>query len=111
MRYKSFATAMLLLCCSCAENTVEPQDKTTEKPKTLRSLLTKASTPIPEDSLTVISKLQSDADNLMMGRIIQKDSIFVLAIKKEDALYLGISEDTYSRYLDYVARLNECSTK
>lgn len=43
----------------------------------------------------------------MMGRVLQRDSVFVLAIKKEDALFLGISEDVYDRYLDYVDRLNE----
>lgn len=54
-----------------------------------------------------MSKLQADVDNMMRGRVIQKDSVFVLAIKKEDALFLGINEDVYERYLDYVDRLNE----
>ena len=53
------------------------------------------------------SKLQSDVDNLMMGRVIQKQGVFVLALKREDAEFLGISEDVYDKYLDYVDSLNE----
>ena len=34
-------------------------------------------------------------------------SILSLAIKKEDALFLGVTEDVYDKYLDYVVRLNE----
>lgn len=49
----------------------------------------------------------SDVDNLMMGRVIQQDSIFILAIKREDALFLGVSADIYDKYIDYVDRLNE----
>lgn len=37
----------------------------------------------------------SDVDNLMMGRVIQQNSIFILAIKREDALFLGVSADIY----------------
>ena len=33
--------------------------------------------------------------------------ILSLAIKKEDALFLGVTEDVYDKYLDYVVRLNE----
>lgn len=43
----------------------------------------------------------------MMGRVIFKDSVFILSIKKEDANFLGVSEDVYDRYLDYVDKLNE----
>lgn len=60
-----------------------------------------------EDSLIIMSKLQSDVDNLMMGRVIFKDSVFILSIKKKDANFLGVSEDVYDRYLDYVDKLNE----
>lgn len=49
----------------------------------------------------------SDVDNLMMGRVIQQGSIFILAIKREDALFLGVSADIYDKYIDYVDRLNE----
>lgn len=69
--------------------------------------MTKSGTIPQEDSLTTISKLQSDVDNLMMARILQKDGIYILALKLEDALFLGISEDVYEHYLNYVARLNE----
>ena len=98
---------MIFLCSSCIENTVDAQyEEDSEKPKTLRSLMTKSGTIPQEDSLTVKSKLQSDIDNLMMGRVIQKDGIFVLAFKREDAEFLGVSDDVYDRYMDYVDRLN-----
>lgn len=99
---------MLFLCCSCIRNTVDAQfDDVQDKPRTLRSLMTKSGTYPQEDSLTMMSKLQSDVDNLMMGRVVMKDGAFVLALKREDALFLGVSEDVYDRYLDYVDRLNE----
>lgn len=73
--------------------------------------MTKSGTVPTEDSLTIISKFQSDVDNLMMGRVIQQNGIFILALKKEDAIFLGISEDVYDHYLDYVERLNEQMSK
>ena len=42
-----------------------------------------------------------------MGRVIMQDSVFILSIKKEDALFLGVSEEVYENYLDFVDRLNE----
>lgn len=90
------------------ENTIDSQHtEEQDKPRTLRSLMTRSSSVPQEDSLTMMSKLQSDVDNLMMGRVIKKDSVFILAIKREDALFLGVSEDVYDKYLDYVDRLNE----
>lgn len=59
-----------------------------------------------EDSLVVMSRLQSDVDYLMMSRVLQKDGLFVLAIKREDALFLGVSEAVYDHYVEYVYRLN-----
>lgn len=90
------------------ENTIDSQHtEEQDKPRTLRSLMTRSSSVPQEDSLTMMSKLQSDVDNLMMGRVIKKDSVFILAIKREDALFLGVSEDVYDKYLDYIDRLNE----
>lgn len=98
----------LIVCCSCVENPIDSQQLEEQNiPRSLRSLMTKSSSTPQEDSLTIMSKLQSDVDNLMMGRVIKKDSLFVLAIKKEDALFLGVSQDIYDKYLDYVDRLNE----
>ncbi len=102
---------IVALLSSCVENNVDSTINTREdENRTLSSLLTKSSS-IQEDSLTVMSKLQSDTDNLMMNRIIFKDSVFVLALKKEDAVFLGITESTYDIYIDYVNRLNECKQK
>lgn len=101
-------TILLFLCCACFENTIDSQHvEGYEGPRTLRSLLTKSSIMPQEDSLIIMSKLQSDVDNLMMGRVIFKDSVFILSIKKKDANFLGVSEDVYDRYLDYVDKLNE----
>lgn len=100
MKHIILASTLLLFCWSCAESTFNPHPDGSEKPKTLRSLLTKSAD--QEDSLTVMSNLQGDDDYFMMGRIIEQDSIFVLNIKKEDAIFLGISEEVYDYYLDYV---------
>ena len=103
-----FVIILSTSCCACVENAVDSQHiGEHDGPRTLRSLLTKSSMVPQEDSLTIMSKLQADVDNLMRGRVIQKDSVFVLAIKKEHALFLGVNEDVYERYLDYVDRLNE----
>lgn len=103
-----FYLVLLILCYSCVDHSMDPQylDEQ-EKTGGLRSLITKSPSTPQEDSLTIMSKLQSDVDNLMMGRVIKKDSLFVLAIKREDALFLGVSEDVYDKYLDYIDRLNE----
>lgn len=108
MKRYLYVLILSLLCCSCVENTIDSQHlEEQNQQRSLRSLMTKSSSVPQEDSLTIMSKLQSDVDNLMMGRVIQKDSLFVLAIKKEDAIFLGVSEEVYDKYLDYVDRLNE----
>lgn len=77
-----------------------------------RVLVTNRSTVITrEDSLKMISDIQGDIDHLMLNRIIKKDGIYILAIKREDANFLGIDNTTYDRYLDYVERLNSNSIK
>lgn len=58
------------------------------------------------DTLLSMNRVQSDVNNLMMGRIVVIDSVFVLSLKKEDALFLGVSEEIYDKYLEYVERLN-----
>lgn len=58
------------------------------------------------DTLLSMSRVQSDVNNLMMRRIVVIDSVFVLSLKKEDALFLGVSEEIYDKYLEYVERLN-----
>lgn len=50
--------------------------------------------------------IQSDLDNLMLGRVIMKNGKYVLSIKKEDALFLGVSEVVYNKYIEYVNNLN-----
>ena len=61
------------------------------------------------DSLFMMNKIQKDLDHLMMNRIIFKDSVYVLAIRREDAIFLGVSEETYDRYVEYVEGLNGTS--
>lgn len=61
------------------------------------------------DSLFMMNKIQKDVDHLMMNRIIFKDSVYVLAIRREDAIFLGVSEETYDRYVEYVEGLNGTS--
>lgn len=108
MRFYLPILAILFLLSACVENAVDSEHADNNGgQRTLRSILTKSSSFHQEDSLTIMSNLQTDVDNLMMGRVIQQDSIFILAIKREDALFLGVSADIYDKYIDYVDRLNE----
>ena len=109
---KSFSVVVLLmlaLCCACVNNPLDSkQEDQISKTKPLKALLTKSGIPpVQEDSLTMMSKLQKDVNHLMMNRITLKDSVYVLSIKRQDAIFLGISEEIYDRYLEYVISLNE----
>jgi hypothetical protein len=105
--YLILVLSALFLCVSCINN---PLDSISEEEhqtgKSIRYQLTKSNTAVIEDSLTVMSKLQKDVNHLMMNRIIFKDSVYVLSIKREDAIFLGVPEDTYDKYVDYVNTLN-----
>jgi len=100
---------MLIFCSACINNPLDSkQEDHICKDNPLRALLTKsASINHQEDSLTMMSRLQKDVDHMMMNRIIFKDSIYVLAIRRQDAAFLGVSEDVYDRYVEYVSGLNK----
>lgn len=107
MRKFVYFVLFLLICSSCVRNSIDDNYKGLNSSRTLKSILTKSSSMVQEDTIVKMSKLQSDVDNLMMGRVIMQDSVFILSIKKEDALFLGVSEEVYENYLDFVDRLNE----
>lgn len=112
MKKNLYIFLVAFTCCSCIQNPLDSQPiERQSEPKSLRSLVTKSGIAIIEDSIMIMSKVQADVDNLMMGRVTLKDSLFVLAIKKEDALFLGVSESIYDDYLEYVDRLNESLIK
>ena len=97
----------LLLFSSCVEEQVSPLRGGDEPQNSFKALLKTKSAPLSKlDSLKILSNIQSDVDNLMLGCVIMKDSIYVLAIKKEDAVFLGVSDDVYTRYQEYVEDLN-----
>lgn len=104
---------MLVMCCACINNPLDSKQEDHIKEKNpLRAILTKSgSVSEPEDSLVKMSKLQKDVDHLMMNRIIFKDSIYILAIRRQDAVFLGVSEETYDRYVEYVIKLNSVSSQ
>ena len=112
-QYLTFFMTVLLACISCVDNPLDSkQENHSKKDTSLRSILTKSGTIYPqEDSLTMMNKIQKDVDYLMMNRIILKDSVFILGIKRQDALFIGVSEDVYDRYVEYVARLNEMDSE
>ena len=99
-----FSTFLL----SCVENSLDGKIIVSQPSQglTLEALTTRGTIPIEEDSLTVRSKQQSDVDHLMMSRIIHKNGQYVLAIKKEDALFLGVSEEVYNKYVEVVNAYN-----
>lgn len=101
--------SLLFLCTACIENVIDSRGREEQnEPQSLYSLIGGTKTPdTQEDSLTMVSRTQSNVDNLMMGRVVRKDSMFVLSIKREDAVFLGVPNEVYDEYLDYVMKLNE----
>ena len=53
----------------------------------------------------MISEIQGDIDNLMLSRVIKKDDLYILSIKREDAIFLGVDNETYDRYLGMFYKL------
>lgn len=102
-------TLLALLCISCMSNPLDSQVERNGETTTitLQSILTKSGISEQEDSLSLVNKLQSDVDNLMMGRVVFKDSIYILAISRDNAGFLGVNDTIYNHYLEYVASLNE----
>ena len=98
----------LVVLYSCINNSLDSKQEDLEnKDSPLRTLLTKSTPAQQEDSLVVMSRLQKDVNHLMMNRIIFRDSVYVLAIKKHEALFLDVPEDVYDHYVEYVYSLNE----
>lgn len=110
---KSFFSmlVMLVLCCACISNPLDSGEENQSKAGgSLKSVMTKSGTVYEqEDSLSMMSRHQKDVNHLMMNRIIFRDSSYVLAIRRQDAIFLGVSEETYDRYVEYVAGLNSAS--
>ena len=106
------ASVIVFMLPSCVEHLAVMDDVPLEDPtkKSGLNMLSTRAEAVQEDSLAVMSKLQSDVDYLMMSRVLQKDGVFVLAIKREDALFFGISEAVYDHYVDYVNQLNNLAS-
>lgn len=98
---------LVIVNSSCIENAIDANHNKENEPFTLESLFTRSAGTEQDDSLTMKHKLQSDVDNLMMNRVLFKDSVYVLAIKRNDAVFLGVPEDVYDWYVEYVAEMNE----
>lgn len=99
--------AVIFASQSCiSDNTYSDisQDKG-EKARTLEDLITRSNGEQP-DSLTMMNIIQADVDNLMINRVTFRDGEYILTIKREDALFLGVSEEVYDDYVEYVATLN-----
>lgn len=102
-----FLIALLSVCNACIENPIDSQQTfSNDGKRTFKSLMTRSVAPKSIDSLRMISLFQSNFDNMIMNQIIMKDSVLVLAISSEEATDLGIPQEMYNRYVDYVSRLN-----
>ena len=98
----------LVILYSCISNPLDSKQEDLQNGDSpLKSLLTKSTSIEHGDSLVIMSRLQKDVNNLMMNRIIFKDSFYVLAIKRHEALFLDVSEEVYNHYVEYVCSLNE----
>ena len=106
MKLLSAVLTMLFLFCACVSNPLDSKQEDQIKKSSPLRALTKSMPPSQEDSLTMMSKIQRDVDYLMMNRIVLRDSVYVLTIRRQDAIFLGVSEEIYDRYVEYVAGLN-----
>ncbi|MBE6201801.1 MAG: hypothetical protein E7134_06425 [Rikenellaceae bacterium] len=111
MKYKTLTIFLImLLMTSCLNSTLDtPIVERSEGNRTLHSLTTRSVPTIPDDSISIKSKQQSDLDLFMLSRIVQKDGNYVLAIKRQDALFLGVSESMYDFYLNLATEYNNQS--
>ena len=82
MRKFVYFVFFLLICSSCVRNSIDENDKGLNSSRTLKSILTKSSSMVQEDTIVKMSKLQSDVDNLMMGRVIMQDSYSFFLLKR-----------------------------
>ena len=58
------------------------------------------------DSLSRVSKMQSDHDVLMMNSISYSHGKYLLCLTVEDALMMGIPDVTYAKYAAIVSKHN-----
>lgn len=110
MRRLLFLFTLCFNLLSCVENPIDSQINEQEQAPShsMRSLMmTKSAGVFPEDTLVIMSKMQSNINTLMMSRVVWNDSMYVLAIKREDAIFLGVSEYIYNKYIEYVEGLNQ----
>lgn len=101
----------MLHSCYSVPASIDIQEVESSKGNNSRLATTRSTVITREDSLKMISDIQGDVDNLMLSRVIKKDDLYILSIKREDAIFLGVDNETYDRYLDYVERLNSNTDK
>lgn len=58
------------------------------------------------DSLNVLQVMQSDIDVIMLNHINLTEGRYSLNLSEEEALSIGVDEETYSRYKAMVDELN-----
>lgn len=95
----------LFVFASCTQSEIEPesiQDDGLWTPKIHRCDDAKH----VSDSLTRISKMQSDHDILMMNSILYSQGKYQLCLTIEDASMMGIPDVTYSKYAAIVSKYN-----
>ena len=100
----------ILFSEACIQDNVDSSaiDVPKKRPKRVEDIITRSNIEQP-DSLTMLNLMQSDIDNLMINRVTFRDGAYVLTIKREDALFLGVSEEVYDSYVEYVDKLNRNS--
>lgn len=98
---------MLLVSISCMQNEIEPEsqlqgDQVTNTPHIVQYDNEKSTM----DSLSRVSKMQSDHDVLMMNSISYSHGKYLLCLTVEDALMMGIPDVTYAKYAAIVSKHN-----
>ena len=110
IRSASLWGILLLFSCYAVPSEYDEVEYCESNAKSQKDPTTCSATIVKDDSITMVSRVQGDLNNLMLSRIVKRDDIYVLSIKREDEIFLGVSNELYDTYIEYVDVLNSHKT-
>ncbi len=102
--YLVLSLSMLVASCAVTELTAETEQKN-EKQERAGMLRTKSNGGTA-DSLSLLSKFQSDVELMLLNQIHYRNGQLVLALSREDAADIGISGELYDKYYNEIKKTN-----
>ena len=104
-----FLTLFLVCACSSVKEVSEDEQHLIEQKGKPARIQTKAFLDHPaKDSLERVRRVQSDPAVILSKQVVaDENGVFSLQISREDALAIGIPEEVYIQFVEYVDKLNE----